>query len=301
MSTVQTAKSPVSLVKRGQMEGWIPNHIVAAGAITTLGKVTILETDEMSTNADSHGSDSKLEYLIERVRNNLSQRQTVDRELLERVGGILEESCQQSDSKHMKTKTEEVKITQIATVDMDSEDLQDVELQYPKSSIAEYAYNWTDPPINQVASVPHNSPEPTWGPTQSSYVPHVGTMASPAFAKLLKEKMCTDYDQGYPKGIKFISILLNKHLTQLERDLDKTWRTTQECTSLIQDEIVLRENPHRMGTLFKLHETRLLKLQEFDPKTMEELQVAMEMYRLDQDVLFANETWPVERRERYWR
>ena len=357
------------------MEGWIPNSVVAAEAVTTLGKVEIPETDEMSTSADSHESDPELAYLLERVTNNLNQRKTADQELLERAGRILEETRQQSDSKHVKTETEIVEITQTAAVDTDSEDLQDAELQYPDSSIQEYAYNWSHPPDDQVAPVPRNSPESLWGPNQSSYVPRVGITTSPAFAKLLKEKMRMDYNQGYPKGVKYVSVLLNKHLTQLEDDLDKTWRTTRECTALIQDEIALRVNPRRMGNLFKLHETRPLvrdleevmelvigritleaaicndhgtvdyidnnlrqawghlhhflhlslehltiprkerplefyhifqtfvyeKLREFDPETMEELQVAMEMYRADQDVLFADETWPVERKERFWR
>ncbi|KAF8328852.1 uncharacterized protein EI90DRAFT_3017468 [Cantharellus anzutake] len=236
--TPQIAKSSVNLVKRGQMEGWVPTEVVAE-ALMSLGKVEIPETDEMAMSSDGFESDSELQHLLDRLTSN---RQTADQGLLEAAGRILDNIHQSSDSKHVEEAAEGTKLTQEASIDTDSDDPEDASLKYPESSLAEYAYNWKHPPTSGVATVPRNTPEPTFGPVRSSYEPRVSVTASPAFTKLLKEKMR--------------SVLLNQHLAQLEGDLDKARRTTQECSALIQDETELRANPRRMGQLFKLHDTR---------------------------------------------
>ena len=43
---------------------------------------------------------------------------------------------------------------------------------------------------------------------------------SPAYAKMIKEKMCSDYDQGYPWGVKYINVMWSNYLAQLGKDLD---------------------------------------------------------------------------------
>ncbi|KAF8312753.1 uncharacterized protein EI90DRAFT_3137145 [Cantharellus anzutake] len=85
----------------------------------------------------------------------------------------------------------------------------------------------------------HDNAEPVF-----EFTPRTQVGVSPAFSALLKEKMRSDYNQGYPKGVKFINVVLNNHLTQLESDLDRTWKTTWDCLNLVQDEMDLRANPH---------------------------------------------------------
>jgi hypothetical protein len=43
------------------------------------------------------------------------------------------------------------------------------------------------------------------------------------------------------------------------------------------------------------------RLQQLNLDTLEELQVAMESYRLENRVLYAEEIWPVEWKEEWWR
>ncbi|KAF8317741.1 uncharacterized protein EI90DRAFT_3021274 [Cantharellus anzutake] len=216
----------------------------------------------------------------------------------------------------------------------------------------------------------HDNAEPVF-----EFTPRTQVGVSPAFSALLKEEMRSDYNQGYPKGVKFINVVLNNHLTQLESDLDRTWKTTRDCLNLVQDEMDLRANPRRLGSLFKPYKVmpmikdleevmelifgrilleaticseyhvvksmefhlwnswRILRehlyhatmhltiprknnplafycefqdriygrVQQLNLDTLEELQVVMETYRLDNRVLYAEEIWPVERKEEWWR
>ncbi|KAF8341358.1 uncharacterized protein EI90DRAFT_3011978 [Cantharellus anzutake] len=156
---------------------------------------------------------------------------------------------------------------------------------------------------------------------------------------------------------------------------NRTWKMTWDCLNLVQDEIDLRANPHRLGSLFKPYKVmpmikdleevmelifrrilleaaicseyhvvksmefhlwnswRILqehlyhammhltipwknnplafycefqdriygRVQQLNLDTLEELQVAMETYWLDNRVLYAEEIWPVERKEEWWR
>ena len=105
-------------------------------------------------------------------------------------------------------------------------------------------------PPNPPIPTPESSFNSTWTPRSMH--------TSPAYAKIIKEKMRSDYDQGYPRGVKYINITLNNHLAQLGRDLDRAWKTVQDSQDVLEDEIKLRESPRRLGRLFELNHTHQL-------------------------------------------
>ena len=106
-------------------------------------------------------------------------------------------------------------------------------------------------PPNQTPSTSNSNPN-SWTPRSLH--------TSPAYAKLIMEKMHSDYDQGYPHGVKYINVTLNNHLAQLGKDLDRTWKTVQDTQDILEDEIKIRESPRRLGRLFNpLHTHELLR------------------------------------------
>jgi hypothetical protein len=308
-------------------------------------------------------SDEGLDFLLEKIHEGFQRRNGIKAEILEKGKKIFDIAYAESKS------PPEVPLTPSPS-----------ESEVPRTN----PFQWTRPtslPTFETATFAFSNdakktetkpetPEPV-----IEYPLHTQAAVNPAFADLLKEKMRSDYNQGYPKGVKFINVVLNNHLTQLETDLDKTWKMTQECLNLVQNEMDLRANPRRLGSLFKPFEVmpmlkdleevielvfgRILmeaamcteyhivtsmefhlwntwktlrehlyhttfhlniprknnplafyreyqertygKLQEINLDTLEELQVAMERYRMENGLLYADEIWPVERKEEWWR
>ena len=99
--------------------------------------------------------------------------------------------------------------------------------------------SWKEICIPTPPNPPNPSPEPS---LDDSGTPR-SMETSPAYARMIKEKICSDYDQGYPWGVKYINVTLNNYLAQLRKDLDQVWKTVQDSQDILEDEIKLQESP----------------------------------------------------------
>ena len=98
---------------------------------------------------------------------------------------------------------------------------------HPDWKIALFPYHNLTPP-NQTPSSSNSNPN-SWTPCSL----HM----SPAYAKIIMEKMHSNYNQGYPHGIKYINMTLNNHLAHLGKDLDHTWKMVEDTQDIIKDKI----------------------------------------------------------------